>query len=407
MPLISVIIPTKNRKNLLLDAVKSVLNQTYKNIQLVVHDNNSTDGTKEYILSNINDPRMEFYKVSKNLTMTENWNKAFGYIKGNYFIRLDDDNVFFNDFIESAIKEINKLNLTTITFSPLIIHLNNKLYSLFDKENEEKTYILNKYQSTYLEYFTLTDSNYTLYDTAVIKNLFPDGNIYQATLPDRYMNYRIAINAQKLNLKIGINAKIKGATRFDYRPPLTPNFLKYFNYGKIKKSEITQEDCHNNFYAHRIITFSQCLNNTKDDDLKDFFEKHILNHRAYAASMRLWHVYAIESAYSLQELFVLEKYALSIILFLLKNRGAKIAEKKSSLSFWPFLKRSVKITIISLKNIITKRQRKFNEINTTLGDEIIKKIIKNNTINNYKIIALYGKLSDIIREIDKKINSNF
>ena len=61
-PLVSVIIPTYNRGRLILDSVTSVLNQTYKNIELIVVDDCSTDNTEE-ILKSINDSRIKYVKL--------------------------------------------------------------------------------------------------------------------------------------------------------------------------------------------------------------------------------------------------------------------------------------------------------------------------------------------------------
>ena len=95
-PLVSVVIPTKNRKNLLSMAINSVLSQTYKNIQLIVQDNNSTDGTSDIMPEFQEDKRVEYFRETEDLTMTENWNTGYQYVRGDYFVRLDDDNVYFN-----------------------------------------------------------------------------------------------------------------------------------------------------------------------------------------------------------------------------------------------------------------------------------------------------------------------
>lgn len=47
LPLVSIIIPTRNSAQFLGACLTSIINQTYKNIEMIVVDNNSTDKTKE------------------------------------------------------------------------------------------------------------------------------------------------------------------------------------------------------------------------------------------------------------------------------------------------------------------------------------------------------------------------
>lgn len=61
--LISIIIPTHNRLGMVLRAIDSVLNQSYKNFELIVVDDGSTDQTSEFI-KRYPDPRLKYYQIS-------------------------------------------------------------------------------------------------------------------------------------------------------------------------------------------------------------------------------------------------------------------------------------------------------------------------------------------------------
>ena len=64
-PLITVITPTYNRSNLLISrAVKSVLNQTYKNFEFIIVGDGCTDDTEKK-LKKIKDKRIQFYNIKK------------------------------------------------------------------------------------------------------------------------------------------------------------------------------------------------------------------------------------------------------------------------------------------------------------------------------------------------------
>ena len=93
MPLVSVGIPTYNRCTMLQTAVDSILKQTYPNIEIVISDNASTDGTREYCLglaANFNHVR--YYRQENNVGATANFKFVLGMARGEFFFwQADDD----------------------------------------------------------------------------------------------------------------------------------------------------------------------------------------------------------------------------------------------------------------------------------------------------------------------------
>ena len=63
--LISVVIPCYNRRDKLPACLFSVLGQTYSNLEVIVVDDASTDGTQE-LFENITDPRVKYYRYEQN-----------------------------------------------------------------------------------------------------------------------------------------------------------------------------------------------------------------------------------------------------------------------------------------------------------------------------------------------------
>jgi len=66
-PLVSVIIPVYNREHHIQSSIYSVLNQTYKNLEVIVIDDASTDLTGNKVLE-ITDSRLKYFKNEKNFT---------------------------------------------------------------------------------------------------------------------------------------------------------------------------------------------------------------------------------------------------------------------------------------------------------------------------------------------------
>lgn len=86
--LISVIIPTYNRHHVILDAVQSVENQTYKNWELIIVDDCSTDNT-QMLFEQL--PTVNYIKLSKNKGNAGARNVGVKKAKGNYIVFLDSD----------------------------------------------------------------------------------------------------------------------------------------------------------------------------------------------------------------------------------------------------------------------------------------------------------------------------
>lgn len=111
-PLVSVVIPTYNRSNVLKErALSSILAQTYRNFEIIVIGDGCTDDTAEVIAS-LNDSRIRYYNLNERGKYPANprqrWmvagtppvNRANLEAKGHWIAHLDDDEIFTPDHIE-------------------------------------------------------------------------------------------------------------------------------------------------------------------------------------------------------------------------------------------------------------------------------------------------------------------
>ncbi|MDK9737700.1 glycosyltransferase family 2 protein [Vibrio sp. D404a] len=93
-PLVSVVMPAYNSAQSILASVYSVLNQTYQNIELIIVDDCSTDGTLD-VLESIVDPRVKVYKLITNSgSPAAPRNKALELATGQYISFLDSDDLW-------------------------------------------------------------------------------------------------------------------------------------------------------------------------------------------------------------------------------------------------------------------------------------------------------------------------
>ena len=112
-PLISVVIPTYNRANTILKSVNSFLNQTYKNIEVIVVDDCSTDDTLG-LLKQINDSRLKIICHEKNKGQNAARNTGIKSCSGEYIAHHDSDDVWRLNKLEIQINKLIKKNADII-----------------------------------------------------------------------------------------------------------------------------------------------------------------------------------------------------------------------------------------------------------------------------------------------------
>lgn len=104
-PLVSIAVIAYNQEKVIEDCLNSVLNQTYKNIEIIVSDDASSDNTPT-LLKQFKTKYPEIFKINlsnKNLGITKNSNIAQSLCKGKYIAWLGGDDIFFPKKIEKQV----------------------------------------------------------------------------------------------------------------------------------------------------------------------------------------------------------------------------------------------------------------------------------------------------------------
>ncbi len=103
IPTVSVVIPTYNRAHLLGRAIQSVLDQTYRDFELIVVDDGSTDNTEE-VVEGLSDERVKYIRHEKNKGGAAARNTGIKAAKGQYIAFQDSDDEWLPEKLEKQMK---------------------------------------------------------------------------------------------------------------------------------------------------------------------------------------------------------------------------------------------------------------------------------------------------------------
>lgn len=119
-PLVSIGVPVYNGEEFLRQALDGLTSQTYRNIEIIISDNASTDATQsisaEYARR---DSRITYYRNETNLGAGRNFQKVLLPAKGKYFMWAAADDIYLPEFIETCVAKLEKNPSLVLCYSSL------------------------------------------------------------------------------------------------------------------------------------------------------------------------------------------------------------------------------------------------------------------------------------------------
>ena len=254
-PFFSIVLPTKNRSEILGTAIESILSQNYTDFELVISDNDDTEDTY-HVIQNYSDKRIKYFKTG-NLSMSENWNYAYKRSIGQYILLVEDKYVLKPFALEILYNYIQKyspeiiswgLNHVSLT-SPTWKIISGTEYPIEYTSSQILNWLLRMKFFEYWKFFHILPrgSNSCIKRSLYTKITDKTSMISMENAPDFTQGYQILFNCDKilnLNLtltgiftknkkysigaqhdtgdlataKLGMNSKSTSITTIEYQP---------------------------------------------------------------------------------------------------------------------------------------------------------------------------------------------
>lgn len=167
-PLVSIIMSCFNGEKFVNESVGSIIDQTYENWELIFWDNNSTDKSKDLILS-FKDLRIKYFKANEKTNLGISRSKAIKEAKGDLVAFLDVDDTWYKDKLDIAVKAFLKDSDLGVFFSNFFILQNNKKLKKKINKFVNSTNNLNNILNSYIN-----NKQLIAFLTVVIKKKFLD-----------------------------------------------------------------------------------------------------------------------------------------------------------------------------------------------------------------------------------------
>lgn len=116
MPLVSIVIPTRDRGYLLRRSLKTALSQRFEDYEVLVSDNSSSDNTRS-VLAEFESTRLRYVRTERTLAMPDHWDFALVHARGKYVTYLCDDDAFTQSLLARSVAALEETGLEAVTWN--------------------------------------------------------------------------------------------------------------------------------------------------------------------------------------------------------------------------------------------------------------------------------------------------
>jgi len=164
--LVTIITPLYNGELFIIDTIKSVLQQTYKNWEMIIVDDSSTDNSVQAVENIIgNETKISMIRLTKNVGSAQARNTALEVANGRFIAFLDSDDIWYPDKLEKQVEFMLKRK-APISFTS---------YELIDENGVSENHIIHSVEKlTQTDYLknTIIGFSTSMIDTQIVGNSF-------------------------------------------------------------------------------------------------------------------------------------------------------------------------------------------------------------------------------------------
>jgi glycosyltransferase involved in cell wall biosynthesis len=235
----SVLLPTRNRLDLLSYAIETVRRQDYPNWEIIVSDNCSDQDIPGYVRS-LCDDRIKYSRSPKLIPVTDNWNNALDLSSGDYIIMLGDDDGLMKGYFSTLREVIEKHDTPDLIYTSALLYAypsvmpgfpDGFLLSYANKRiyrSASDPFWLEKSEAARLAQHSLNfrmrfeyNMQFSLVRKKFIEGMMKYGPFYQSPYPDYYASNAMMLKANRILVvpkplvTIGISPKSFGFYYFN------------------------------------------------------------------------------------------------------------------------------------------------------------------------------------------------
>jgi len=246
-PLISVLLPTKNRLTYLRYAVESVRRQDYPHWEIVISDNHSEEDILGYAQS-LHDPRISCLRTERPLHVTANWNNALDHCRGDFVIMLGDDDGLTRGYFSAMVALLDRHQQPDLIFTNAYVYaypgvIPGRRHGFLKSDGSPifrhpEPYLLRPDVAHGLAkqsmHFTMAypfNMQYSFVARSLIDELKHRGAFYQSPYPDYYCTNALFLSAKRIlvdpapRVIIGVSPKSYGFYHFNNKEDEGASFL--------------------------------------------------------------------------------------------------------------------------------------------------------------------------------------